>query len=114
MLSTDSQGATPTLQSILETAIQEGAEAIELEYVAAGLEVTYVSGNLGVGEVIADHASVKSIVAELMGQAQLGHKSWGVLKWVYGGRAYDIRVEEYESFGETAFRLRLKKPKRRA
>jgi hypothetical protein len=114
MLSTGSQGAAPTLHSILETAIREGAEAIELEYVSAGLEVTYVSGNVGLGEVIADRGSVKSIVAELIEQARLGHKSHGVLKWVHGGRTYDIRVEADESFGETAFRLRLKKAKRRA
>lgn len=114
LLSTSRKGAILALQSIIETAITEGAEAIELEYVSAGLEVTYVSGNLGIGEVIADRASVKRIMGELIAQAQLEHKSRGMLKWAYGGRSYHIRVEEYESFGESAFRLILKKPKRRA
>jgi hypothetical protein len=111
LLSTGRKGASRTLQSIIETAINTGAAAIELEYVAEGLEVTYLSG---IGEVIADRRSAKKIVGELIAQAKLEHKLRGVLKWAHGGRLHKIRVEEYESFGESAFRLILKKPKRRA
>ncbi len=114
LLSTDRGGASVTLQSIIETAINEGADAIELEYVPEGLEVTYVTGNMGVGEVVTDRASMKRIVDELIAQAKLEHRSRGGLKWAYRGKSYDIRVEEYESFGESAFRLILKNPIRRA
>jgi len=114
LLSTGRKGAFRTLQSIIETAINTGAAAIELEYVSEGLEVTYVSGSIGIGEVIADRRSAKRIVGELIAQAKLEHKLRGVLKWAHGGRLHKIRVEEYESFGESAFRLILKKPKRRA
>jgi len=111
MLSTGQKATGLTLQSLIETAIQQGADAIELEYVTEGLEVTYVSGSLGIGEVIANRESIKTIINELVTQAKLEHKRRGTFKWIHAGREYEVRVEEYDSFGESAFRLILKRPK---
>jgi len=99
----------PALDSIIETAIIDGMDTIELEYVPEGLEVTYVSGNLGVGQVITDRPSAMRIVDDLIARAQLEDKSRGLLTCSHVGNSYDIRVTEYQSFGESAFRLRLKK-----
>lgn len=114
MLSASGKVSRLTLQSLIETAIREGANAIELEYVEEGLEVTYVSGNIGMGEVVDDRASITAIISELILQAKLEHKPRGVFKWVHESRAHEIRVEQFESFGESAFRILLKKPKKRA
>ncbi|MEW6406616.1 MAG: hypothetical protein AB1649_32955 [Chloroflexota bacterium] len=103
-----------TLHSLLETAIQQGAEMVELEYVAEGLEVTYMSGSYGIGEVVDNRKSIKTIIDELVTQAKLEHKARGVFKWSYNEREYEVRAEEYESFGESAFRLTLKKSKQSA
>jgi hypothetical protein len=103
-----------TLRSLIETAINCEADEIELEYVPEGFEVTYFRGDTGVGEVINDPESSEAILSELIERAKLKNKSRGTFKWNYAGTEHEIRVKEYESFGESAFRLYLKKPKRRA
>ncbi|HLG37259.1 MAG TPA: hypothetical protein VI338_03935, partial [Nitrososphaera sp.] len=114
MLSGDKKITGLTLHSIIETAIQQGAETIELEYVTEGMEVTYMSGSYGVGEVIDNRKSIKTIIDELVTQAKLEQKTRGTFKWIYDEREYEVRAEQYESFGESAFRLILKKSKQSA
>lgn len=103
-----------TLQSLIETAIRHRADAIELEYVPEGLEVIYMKGDIGLGGVVADRESIRAIISELVTRAKLERRSHGAFKWAHGGKEYKIRAEQYESFGESAFRLILKKPKQRA
>ena len=114
ILSGDKKVTGLTLPSIIETAIRQGAETIELEYVTEGLEVTYMSGSFGIGEVIDNRKSIKTIIDELVTQAELEHKTRGTFKWICDEREYEIRAEQYESFGESAFRLILKKSKKSA
>ena len=73
-----------------------------------GLEVTYVSGNFGIGEVIDNCKAIKAIISELVTQAKLEHKTRGTFKWIDDNRDYEVQVVQYESFGEAAFRLTLK------
>ena len=114
MVSNDKKAAGITLWSLLETAIEGGADSIELEYVTGGLEVFYMRGDIGIGEVIADRGAIKRIIGELVAQAKLEHKERGTFKWIHEQKEYEVRAEEYESFGESAFRLVLKKSRRRA
>ena len=114
MLSGDKKVTGQTLHSIIKTAVRQGAETIELEYVTEGLEVTYMSGSYGIGEVIDNRKSIKTIIDELVTQAKLEYKTRGTFKWIYDEREYEVRAEEYESFGESAFRLILKKSKQSA
>ena len=100
------------LQSILEEALEKGADSIELEYVSEGLEVSYMLGNIGVGRVIKNRRVIGEIASGLIEQAKLQHKRRGTLAWTYRGKPYKIQVEEYESFGESAFRLIFKTSKR--
>lgn len=104
--------ASLTLHSMIEEALQTGADSIELEYVAEGLEVTYVFGDRGIGEIIDNRRVISEIVRELIEQAKLEHQSRGILEWAYGGKSYKIHVEEHESFGESAFRLILTESRR--
>jgi hypothetical protein len=114
MLSGNKKATSQTLHSLLETAVRRGTETIELEYVNEGLEVTYMSGSFGTGEVIDDRKSIETIIDELVTQAKLEDKSRGKFKWIYNEREYEVRAEEYESFGESAFRLIVRKSKRSA
>ena len=98
------------LQQILETAIDCGADSIELEIADGGLEVTYMSGNMGYGELISDHELIGRVICLIIDRAKLENKSRGVMIWTLSGRQYRITVKEYESFGESAFRLKLGEP----
>ncbi len=114
MFSNDKEVAEITLWLLLETAIQYGADAIELEYAPEGLEATFMRGDVGIGNVIQDDEAIERIVGELVAQAKLEHKTRGGFKWTHEQKEYEVRAEEYESFGESAFRLALKKSRRRA
>src|SRR2546425_13331169 len=105
----------PTLQnlSLLFTeAIDQDADCINLEWVREGLEVTYIFGNTGLGKVIEDRRLAGSILKSLIKQAKLERKSRGVIEWVHRGKTHKIHVSEYESFGETCFRVVFKKSRR--
>ena len=101
--------ALQKLQQVLEEAVSAGADSIELEYVAEGLEVMYASGSTGSGDVIDDRALASGIIRLIVERARLARKSHGVMNWTLLGKQYNIAVEEYDSFGESAFRLILGK-----
>lgn len=100
-----------TIQFLIETAIQRGADTIELEYVPEGLEVSYFRGSTGIGEIIDDRESVTVIINDLISRAKLEHKYRGRFKIAHQEREYELWAEQYESFGESAFRLRFGKVK---
>ena len=114
MLSGGGQLSGLTLQALIERAVRQGADAIELEFVPEGLEVIYMCGRTGIGEVIEDREAVQALIREVVTQAKLERRSRGVIKWVHEGRTYDIRAEQYDQFGEIAFRLSLRKSRRSA
>ena len=107
------ENAFLTLQTILEEAIKSEADSVEFEYVAEGLEVTYGYGISGVGYVLEDRALGSGIIQLIVEHAKLQGKSRGVMMWTYGKKSYQIKVEEYECFGESAFRLILGKARRK-
>lgn len=109
MMSTSKQAQGMTLQSLIETACRQGADTIRMEYVTEGLEVTYARRGLSIYYVVTNREAIRTIVGELVSQAGLEHKARGKFKFVYDGREYEIRAEEYDSFGESAFRLTLKR-----
>jgi hypothetical protein len=105
--------ALQKLHAIIEEAIASGADSIELEYVSAGLEVTYMIGDRGLGYVLTDRALVGGLLGLISGMAKLEHKSRSVMEWTRDGKPYPIPVEEYDNFGEAAYRLKLGKSQRR-
>lgn len=110
----DKHKAQEKLQQILEEAINIGADSIELEYDDGGLEVCYMLGNTGFGTILADRKLIGEIIGLIIDQAKLEHKSRGVLNWMHLGKQYNITVKEYENFGESAYRLILRKPNQKA
>jgi hypothetical protein len=101
------------LQQMLEEAVSAGADSIELEYVAEGLEVMYVLGSTGSGDVIDDRVLASGIIRLIADRAKLARRSRGVMNWTLFGKQYNITVEEYDSFGESAFRLMFGKPRQK-
>jgi hypothetical protein len=54
----------------------------------------------------------QDVIAELVKQAGLSHKSRGKMQVSLLGKDYEAVVEEYDSFGESAFNLTLKERKK--
>ena len=103
--------ALQALVDILENALRVGADAIELEYEGSGLQVCYMFGSMGLGSVIVDRDLERGIIATLVERAGLDRRSRGTMRIDLHGEQRVVIVEEYESFGEPAFRLSLAKPR---
>ena len=93
------------LQRMLEDALKAGADAVELEYVSEGLEVSYAYGNIGIGSVITDPKVARTIIDDLIECAGLEEKTDGRMSVELLGKVRIVSVEEWDSFGESAFRL---------
>jgi hypothetical protein len=82
------------LTEILENALEVGADSVELEYNSGGhLEVCFMK--------------LRASIVELK------NKYRGRFPTTLGGTERRVKVEYYDSFGETAFRLKFSKPKRK-
>lgn len=97
------------LRQILEEAAGAGADTIDLEYAAEGLEVTFMFGDAGVGDVLVNRELERGVIRLIVERAHLQNSSRGSIRMTLLGEPYAIIVDEYESFGESAFRLRLQK-----
>ncbi len=62
------------------------------------------------GDVIDDRVLASGIIRLIVDRAKLARRSRGVMNWTLFGKQYNITVEEYDSFGESAFRLIFGKP----
>jgi hypothetical protein len=113
MTKTPEELAIAKLQEIIEKAVDSEADSITIEYAKeGGLEVCFIFGVTGVGSVLVDRTlegEVMNLIHEGVG---LEEKPSGLLHWTAYGKHLDIRVEEYDSFGETAYTLRLPKIKK--
>jgi hypothetical protein len=97
------------LERIIETAIKSETESVTLEYVDEGIEVCFICGNTGIGNVIDDPVMGKGIIRLIVDMAKLENKSKGMMVWTHSGKQYKITVEVYQNFGESAFKLMLNK-----
>lgn len=105
--------ASEKLQQILEEAVNSRADTIEFEYVAEGLEVSMMFGGRGIGYVLDDRELAGEIIGLIIDRARLANKSRGVMTWTLLGKPCTITVEEYDCFGESAFQLKFRKPRRK-
>jgi hypothetical protein len=100
------------LVRVLEEAVRGGVNSIGLEYKGRELMVFHQAGPLGLGAGrIADELR-QAVIAELVKRAGLSRKSRGKLQVNLLGKDYDAIVEEYDSFGESAFNLTLRERKK--
>jgi len=102
------------LQKILEDALREGADAVELEHVDQGLEVCWMFGSTGLGNVLTDRELSRGIISAVVERAGLDTRPRGKMHIDLLGEQRTVIVEEHESFGESSFRLILGEPGRGA
>jgi hypothetical protein len=108
----DTEAASPAeqqLQAYLDEAVEGGASAILLEYVPEGLEVCFMLGDTGAGRVLKDSKLAGALMQLIGDRAGLDTKPKGTMTWLVHGQPLVITVEQYDNFGECAFRLKLKK-----
>jgi hypothetical protein len=99
-----------TLQEITDQAIDIGASKVEIEFSKeGGLEVIFISGNVGIGEIHVDESLESAVMELIFDRSGMENAACGVLLCESHGYNHKIQVEEYTSFGETAFRLTLPK-----
>jgi len=115
MCDDDSKGieGLQALQRILEDAIEAGADAVELEYVDDGLEICCTFGNMGWGHVLTERGLIGQVIETVVEKANLEKRPRGKMHIDLFGKQQTIIVEEYESFGESVFRLILKESRRK-
>lgn len=100
--------AEKQLEAYLEKAVDVGATGIIFEYVPEGLEVCFMFGNSGVGTILRNRELGSSVMVLIGRRSRIGFKPRSTLSWMLRGEKRRIVVEQYDSFGETAFRLELK------
>ena len=114
-MNTDDKSTKPAspaeqqLQAYLEEAVEAGADAIVLEYVSEGLEVCFMLGDSGMGRILKDPKLAGAVMQLVGDRAGLDTRTKGTMTCLVRGQPVGITVEEYDSFGECAFRLKLKK-----
>lgn len=96
---------------ILERAVDTRADSVHLEYECDGLEVTYMFAHTGIGELIGDRALASQVMACVVEKAKLRRRERGSMLVTLLGKEYTVSARQYENFGESAFELRLGKPK---
>ena len=99
--------AVELLQSILDHAAEVGADTVDLERVPEGLESLFGVGHTAVGGLLETPELERPLIRLLVRRARLNRKSGGNFRWDIQGQSRTIAVEEYDSFGEACFRLKL-------
>jgi len=99
------------LDQILQEAVEDGASSIELEYADGGLEICFMHGSSGLGHIVEDQQIIDTLMSEGVKRAKLENRTQGSFKTEIAGHPWKITVEEYDTFGESSFRLNLKQTK---
>lgn len=99
---------------VLEQAVQAGVTSIGLEYKGRELMVFHQAGPVGLGAGRIAEDMQQAVIEELVKRAGLARKSKGKMQVTLLGKEFEVAVEEYDSFGESAFNLTLKERKKKA
>jgi hypothetical protein len=111
----DSTGqAFQELVRVLEEAVRAGVNSIRLEYKGRELMVFHQAGPLGLGASRIPQGLQQDVIAELVKRAGLSRKSRGKVQVNLLGKDYEAVVEEYDSFGASAYNLTLRERKKKA
>src|SRR5258708_7453184 len=109
----NSEAAYLELLRVLEEAVRAGANSIGLEYKGRDLIVFHNVGGVGLGAAGISPALQQGMIEELVQRAGLSRKSRGKMQVSLLGKDYEAVVEEYDSFGESAFTITLKERKQK-
>ena len=102
------------LLRVLEEAARAGVSSIGLEYKGRELIVFHQSGPLGFGATRISEDLQQAVIEELVKRAGLARKSRGKMQVSLAGKDFEVVVDEYDSFGESAYNLTLKERKKKA
>jgi hypothetical protein len=94
---------------VLEAAVWVGVESLGLEWKGSELMVFHNVGSMGYGATKIAKELQLEVLAEIVNRAQIGRKHKGNMRLRLLGQEYSVAVEEYDSFGESAYTLTLKK-----
>jgi hypothetical protein len=98
------------LQEILDQAIDAGADAVTIEFAKKDdLEFLFMFGNTSVGDILVDRTLEAEVMTLIHEHAGLEEDPCGVMHWESHGQNLEIKVGEYNSFGETAYTLTFPK-----
>lgn len=99
---------------LLEDAVQTEVDSVGLEYKGRDLLIFYQRGQTGIGAGTISEDLQQAVIKELITRAHLERKCRGKMPMTLLGKEYDVIVEEYDSFGDSAFNLTLKRRANRA
>ena len=103
--------ASQEIVRVLEGAIQAGVESVGLEYKDGDLLVFYQRGQMGFGAGSIPKNLQQAVIEGMVKRAGLERKSRGKIPATLLGVDYEVIVQEYDSFGQSAFTLTLRKAK---
>ena len=110
----DNAEAFEALVRVLEGAIRAGVTSIGLEYKGRELMVFYQAGGVGLGAARIPEDRQQVVIEEMVKRAGLSRKSKGKMEVRLLGKDYTAIVEEFDSFGESAYNLTLKERKKKS
>ena len=99
------------LVRLLKEALEANADSIRLEYEETGLGVNFFRGQFGNLVEIIPRDREQEVIDVLIERAGMATKPKGRIRLELNGREHVIAVKEFQSFGETAYLLRFRKPK---
>ena len=70
-------------------------------------------GHTGIGAVPIPEELQEAVIREIVRRAKLTHKPTGTMLLTLLGNEYEVFVKQYDSFGESAFTLRLTKARKK-
>ncbi|GEM_PF-2594637 len=110
----DNTEAFQELVRVLEQAVQAGVTSIGLETKARELMVFHQAGGVGLGADRIPEELQQAVIEEIVKRAGLARKSKGKMQVTLLGKDFEVAVEEYDSFGASAYNLTLKERKKKA
>ena len=112
--SNKSERAFRELVRVLEDAVRAGADSVELEWEGRDLMAFQCLGHAAVGTGPFSRDLQSAVLEEVIQRAGLRRKSKGRMLLTLNGEEYEVLVKQYESFGESAFILKLNKGGKRS
>ncbi|MCL4177673.1 MAG: hypothetical protein KJ072_07975 [Verrucomicrobia bacterium] len=107
--STETRRAEEYLNNILSQAFRDKDDAVELQPLPMGLEVSWIAFGSGVGTIVSDRSLAAEILELVITRAGLATAAKGEFLWKSRGRrSRVIPVEKCVRLGATVFRLVLK------
>ena len=109
----NSARAFQELTRVLEQAVEAGVNSIGLEYKGGELMVFHQIGPVGLGATRIAAELKEAVIRELVRRARPSRSRTGKMRVNLLGKDYEIAVDEYEDFGQSAFNLTLMERKKK-